>query len=304
MKSLVNNFSSYYKKKYGKPVGKIALGRNVPCPNRMKGGCIFCAPESFRPYYLSENDPLSVQIQKGKKFLKSRKFKYYFAYFQQETSTAGSYQEIMADFSYAVEDSACVGLIISTRPDYLAERLLDELDRLAQKSPKPLEIIIELGLQSAHDKTLRAINRNHTYEDFVMAADRVKGHDSLQLGAHLILGLPGEDFADMQHTVAEIGKLGVQHLKIHHLQVIKGTQLQVMYEQGAIKTFTAQQYMQLLVNLLNYVAESVVLHRLWSISDPHLLLAPRWGMNNHKLSALIRDVMEAEGCWQGKHLRV
>ncbi len=284
------------------PVGKITLGRNVPCPNRKKGGCIFCAPDSFRPYYLSENDPLSVQIKKGKQFLKSRNFKRYFAYFQQETTTASPCQEIMADFTQALVDSACIGLIVSTRPDYLEDRVLDELAALAQRSSPPKEIILELGLQSAHDRTLKLINRNHSYNDFVRAADRVNRHDFLQLGAHVILGLPGEDLADMQHTIAEIGVHGVQHLKIHHLQVIKDTQLQVMYEQGAVKTFTVTQYIKLLGNLLNGVPEDVVIHRLWSISGPDLLIAPRWGMTNHKLSALIRDVMAEEGCWQGKHL--
>lgn len=295
----LNNFSAHYKRKYGEAVGKIALSLNDICPNRLKGGCVFCAPVSFRPFYLREDDALDEQLRRGKIFLSGRKFRKYFVYFQQETSTSGPVDIFLQHLRGLLAEAHCVGAIISTRPDYISDQLLRELNLLAGQKGMGKEIILEIGLQSANNRTLTFLNRNHTYEQFVESAHRVSAHSFLQLGAHVILGIPGESLSDMRKTIAAVKELRVKHLKIHHLQVIKGAKLDEMYRAAPFETFSVNEYMELLSGLLKLVPKEVVIHRLWSTSDSEVLVAPRWGMNNHALSNLVREVMLKNDCAQG-----
>ena len=296
----INNFSSHYKRKYGKPVGKIALDRGVPCPNRQAGGCVFCAPRSFRPYYLNQGEELHEQIRKGKKFLKRKKCTYYFAYFQQETTTAAPCDELLNDFRAVLSDPLCIGIIISTRPDYLEDRLLDELNGMAGDLLRPKEIILELGLQSGHDRSLTFLNRNHTCADFIQAVDRVKARKYLQVGVHLILGIPEEDYADMLHTVHLVCEAGVEHLKIHHLQVIKGTELEKMYQKRPFPVFDVDAYVDLVSRLLMSVPKSVIVHRLWSLSEKGIIVAPCWDLSTFEMAELLMKELCETGRRQGK----
>lgn len=297
---MINTFSSYYKKKYGQPVGKIALDRGVLCPNRAKGGCVFCAPRSFRPYYQLPGDTLCEQIDSGKRFLKRKKISSYFAYFQQETTTAASTADIVADIRKIIYDPFCVGTIISTRPDFLEDGLLDELDILAQDEERPREVILELGLQSSHDASLRVLNRNHSARDFLQAGERVRKRGALQLGAHLILGIPGEGDREMEQTVNFACGAGVQHLKIHHLQVITGTRLEEMYDSHPFTLFSLSEYMDVISRLLTHIPEDVVIHRLWSSSETAILRAPFWNLSNLEMWERVRRVLSETGRSQGQ----
>lgn len=287
--------------RYGQPVGKIALSLGRVCPNRQRGGCTYCAPASFTPYYLDERGSVADQLAQGRRFLEVRKFRRYFAYFQQETSTDGPLEEIFAAFQQAMAGPDCVGLIVSTRPDCLGEGVVDGLASLISKE-QGKEVLVEVGLQSSHDKTLRRINRNHTYHDFVEAACRLKAA-KIGLGVHLIIGLPGEDLDDMLTTVQRVTALGVDAIKFHHLQVIRGTILHREYETEPFITYPPHEYLTILARLLAYVPASVVIHRLWSYSDPSLLVQPNWGgMGAHQLHALLSQIMTREGLGQGKLL--
>ncbi len=302
MSERINLFSRHYRQKYGFSVGKIALSLGLVCPNRRLGGCVYCAPASFTPYYLDGGDSIAKQLVKGWQHLNSRKFRRYFAYFQQETSTAGPLAELAAAFAEAAAGPDCVGLIISTRPDCLADGILEELAALALEQGR--EVLIELGLQSAHDRTLRLINRNHGFQDFACAAQRVKAA-GLALGVHLILGLPGEDFQDMLATVRQVAGLGVDAIKFHHLQIIKGTTLERMYEDGPFKVYGPRDYLTVLARLLAHVPAEVVVHRLWSSSDPKLLVQPNWGgLGAHQLQAMLTEIMAREDLCQGKFFAV
>lgn len=299
----INLFSHHYRQKYGQPVGKIALSLGRVCPNRRLGGCVYCAPASFTPYYLDGADSIAGQLAKGWQHLNSRKFRRYFAYFQQETSTAGPLAELAAAFGAAVAGPECVGLIISTRPDCVADGLLPELAALAAEDPRR-EVLIELGLQSAHEQTLQLINRNHSFQDYVSAAQRVKAA-GLALGVHLILGLPGEDFQAMLTTVQEVCRLGVDAIKFHHLQIIKNTTLARMYQEKPFTVYGAYDYLTILARLLAHVPAEVVVHRLWSSSDPEILVQPVWGgLGAHQLHGMLAEIMAREGLWQGKFCEV
>lgn len=295
----INLFSQHYQRKYGQPVGKISLSLGRVCPNRRLGGCVYCAPVSFTPYYLDGKDSIAGQLAKGRRHLTLRKFRYYFAYFQQETSTIGPLAELAAAFREAASGADCVGLIISTRPDCLSDAILQELAAIASER-QGREILIELGLQSVHEQTLRRINRNHSAQDFVDAAQRIKAA-GLALGAHLILGLPGEGFQEMQATVQEVSRLGVDALKFHHLQIIQNTPLARMYQETPFAVYGAYDYLTILARLLAYVPAEVVLHRLWSSSDREILLQPVWGgLRAQQLHEMLAEIMQREELWQGK----
>ena len=298
----INLFSSYYKAKFGKSIGKIALGTGEVCPNRSKGGCIYCAPASFTPYYLKVGNAIAQQLEKGEQYLETRKFRGYFSYFQQETSTAAPFKELAGKFKTALSGKNCVGLIISTRPDYLDSKLLEFLNEMVSVQGRQREIIIEVGLQSAHDRTLSLLNRNHSYEDFVSACKLVKQFGNIQLGVHLIVGLPGEDKEDMCDTVKSVCSLGIDAIKFHHLQVIENTRLHQMYLEKPFKVYTAREYCAILAELLAHVPTNVVVHRLWSSSDPKILVAPDWGgLGGHQLKCILEEIMEERGLYQGMY---
>ncbi len=300
-KSPIHSFVGHCLGKYGLRVGKIALDAGVICPNRARGGCVYCSPKSFTPFYLEKGDDLALQLAKGKTFLARKGLVKYLAYFQQETTTAAPINQLMNLFEQAVSDVDCVGLVVSTRPDYVAEDFLCELARLARERAAGKEILIELGLQSAHDKTLRLLNRNHTLEDFVLAVRRLKRYDFIQVGVHLILGLPGEDETDMLATVKNVCNLGVDAIKFHHLQIIRGTKLLAMYRESPFKVYEAPEYLGFLARLLSFVPWQVVIHRLWSTASAELLFAPQWKLPPHKLSDLLFRIMAEQQLYQGKN---
>jgi len=302
IQSRLNLFSHHYKTKYGNPIGKIALSAGVECPNRQTGGCIFCSPASFTPFYLQEGDSVGAQLAKGKKYLHARKFRQYFGYFQQETTTAAPETQLIASCSLVLSDPDCIGLIISTRPDYIESSFLQALRDLISCSGEK-EVIFELGLQTAHDKTLRFLNRNHTFKDFVCAAGKIKQFRGFGLGVHLILGLPGESDDDMRETVSLVSRSGLDAIKFHHLQVISGTRLHQMYANNPFKVYSAREYMEILADLISFVPQTVVLHRLWSSSDREILVAPDWGgFGAHQLNQLLLGLLEKGDRYQGKAL--
>jgi radical SAM protein (TIGR01212 family) len=301
MDTPITTFTQYYKKKYGQPVGKIALDVGIVCPNRDRGGCIYCAAVNFTPYYLKKGDTIDKQLQKGKSFLAKRKFVKYFAYFQQETTTAMAADDLLPTLTVPLADPDCIGLIISTRPDYIEQDLLNGLREIRKTHKK--EILVELGLQSAHDATLKFLNRNHSFQDFVDAVERIQRFDFIELGVHLILGLPGEDLRDMIATIHEIRNLKIDYIKFHHLQVIRGTKLQAMYESEPFAVYDAHEYLTMVAELLGHIPPQVVMHRLWSTADPRLLIAPQWGTPAPaRLHNELLQIMEEKGLYQGRYL--
>ncbi len=297
---LIRTFSYHYREKLGTPVGKIPLHLGGICPNREKGGCIFCLAPSFTPGYLTSGDELTDQISAGKKhFLKGR-FTRYFAYFQQETPTAVSAEFLLCHFEILLQDDECIGLIISTRPDSIDDQLLDGCAHLISTQGK--DCLFELGLQSVHDTSLEMLNRNHSYADFRDAFERIRKYHQFEIGVHLILGIPGESVEQMTQSVNEVCDMGVDALKLHHLQVMKDTPLHRMYEAGEIELMRLHEYFDLLVRLIPLIPQRVVIHRLWASAHPNLLIAPKWDTLATELSQKLRSILTTKNLYQGKHL--
>lgn len=293
----IRTFSVHCRERYGQAIGKIPLDLGIPCPNRTQGGCLYCRPASFTPFSLRSTDELAEQIRRGKEHLLKGRFQHYVGYFQQETSTALPTAELMPHLLQVLDDPACRGLILSTRPDAVAADLPLALAQVIQQSGK--DCLIELGLQSIHARSLRLLNRNHSYADFLGAVAQLNGVDGLHVGAHLILGIPGESAADMLATVRAVCALPIQALKLHHLQVIRDTPLHRLHERDPISLFTLPGYLELLLRLLPHIPRDITLHRLWSTAHPQLLVGPQWGCLTGELSARLRRMMAEQGIWQG-----
>jgi hypothetical protein len=295
---VIRTFSYHYREKYGHGVGKIPVDMGQTCPNRLYGGCIFCRPASFTPSCLQNTDDLLRQVTAGKKHLLKGRFKKYFAYFQQETCTSLPVEELLPMFRLLVADIDCVGLILSTRPDYIDEQLLIPLAELVHQTGK--ECLFELGLQTVHERSLEFLNRNHTFTDFQDAVRLIQRQSCFELGTHLIFGIPGENEEDMLCSVKTVCDLGVNALKLHHLQVIRETPLEVLYKQGKATVFSLEAYLQLLLKILPIIPAEVTIHRLWATAHPDLLVAPQWNVLASALSEKLRKKMEEKGLAQGQ----
>lgn len=298
----IRTFSYHYRHKFGYPVGKIPLDIGVVCPNRARGGCIYCRPASFTPGYLNKNEDILLQIKRGKTKLLKNRFSKYFAYFQQETSTALPTDRLMPLFRAVLQDTNCIGLIVSTRPDYIEQQLLLELGELISALKK--ECLFELGLQSVKNSSLKLLNRNHSFEDFLETLERIKEMECFEVGAHLIFGLPGESHEDMVHSIQTVYELGIDALKLHHLQVIRGTPLEHMYNMGEVVLFSMEEYFEFLLKALPLIPAEITIHRLWSTAHPELLIAPKWNVLATDLSRALQQKMEQLDIWQGQTCRL
>jgi uncharacterized protein len=294
----IRTFSLQCRERYGQAIGKIPLDLGIPCLNRARGGCLYCRPASFTPFFLRATDALAEQIRRGKEHLLKGRFRHYFGYFQQETSTALATGRLIPLLAQVLADPECRGLILSTRPDAIADDLPAALADLVRHSGKAC--CIELGLQSIHEQSLRLLNRNHSFADFVAAVHKLHAVGGLETGAHLILGIPGESATEMLTTVQTVCTLPIQTLKLHHLQVIEGTPLHRLHTLGRVPVFTREAYFELLLRLLPHIPPRITLHRLWSTAPPHLLIAPKWRCLSGELSKKLHRMMAERGLWQGQ----
>jgi uncharacterized protein len=293
----INTFSQHYRQKYGKPVGKIPIDIGLPCPNRLLGGCIFCGPAGFTPGYLDHNDAIATQIFRGKKQLLRDRFRLYHAYFQQESCTALPPAQLLDHCRRLLADPDCIGLILSTRPDMVPDGLLSPLAELIAGCGK--ECLFELGMQTAHGYSLKLLNRNHTMADVTDGVCRIRAVGPFGIGLHLIFGIPGESEEQMLHSLDVACSLGIDALKLHHLQVLHDTPLAAMYARGEVETFTLEGYMDFLIKAIPRIPAKVVIHRFWATSHPKLLIAPKWHILATHLSRELMAQVEARDLSQG-----
>jgi len=285
--------STYLKDRYGQKVYKVALDAGLTCPNRDgslgRGGCLYCNPDSLKP-----KDPVSVtdiagQLADGITRMRVRHTaKKFIAYFQSNTSTYAPLEVLEKIYTAAIDHDDVVGLAVSTRPDCLGEDVLDLLERIKNKK----SLWIELGLQSANNKTLKEMNRGHRVEDFAEAMRRCNER-GINVCAHVILGLPGEVEADMLRTMEFLAGLNVWGVKFHQLQIMRGTPLYELYKKGDIKTLGLEEYTWLVIRCLDALPPEVVVHRLCADTPDAFLVAPQWGLNKFMiLERITRGIAE------------
>lgn len=298
-----NDYSSYIKKIHGGRVQKISVNIGFTCPNRDgtkgKGGCIYCNNITFKPGYCEPDIPVKEQIEKGIAFFEK---KYpdmqYMAYFQSYTNTYAPVEDLERFYTEAISQRKIAALIIGTRPDCVNEDILNMLSNIALKVP----VTIEFGLESTNDSTLDEINRCHTWQDSVDAIHLCNKYN-IDVGAHLILGLPGETDSQMLEHARRISELPIKTLKLHQLQVTTNTQLAKRYktDPSYVNLFGFEEYINLVIKFVELLNPKIIIERFVSVSPIDKLIAPRWNrMKNFEIVAVIEKELKARNTFQGR----
>ncbi|MBW6463923.1 MAG: TIGR01212 family radical SAM protein [Firmicutes bacterium] len=290
--------SSFFKDQFGEAVYKIPLDAGFSCPNRDGTigleGCTYCYNPSFAPFSNRDNPlSLSEQLAKGKKKSGSAR---YLAYFQSYTNTYAPVEELRILYDQALSDPEVIGLSIATRPDCVTDEILKLLENYAASC----HLWIEYGLQSAHDITLKRINRGHDSAAFANVVEKTKNR-GIYICAHIILGLPGETEEMMLETIAFLNKCGVDGVKFHHLQIIRETALEKDYAAGKITIFNnTADYIPVLCSCLERLSSGIVVHRLASqATSIDLLIAPHWQEGAGQIASMVEEELKKRGTWQG-----
>ena len=283
-----NDFGTWLRKQFPDfRVQKISIDAGFTCPNRdgriSTGGCTYCDNRTFNPSYCDRNKSIREQLKEGKNFF-NRKYSEmkYLAYFQAFTNTYGSIDLLKKLYEEALQEEDIVGLVIGTRPDCISTPLLDYLEQLSRQT----FLIVEYGIESANNDTLRRINRGHTFECSKKAVE-MTAERGILTGGHIILGLPGEDREESLRQAPIISSLPLNILKIHQMQIIKGTRLAEEYLQTPFPLYTVEEYVRLIADYISLLRKDLVLERFVSQSPPELLIAPRWGLKNYQFVHLL-----------------
>ena len=297
-----NDFSSFLKRHFPYKVQKISLNAGFTCPNRDGskgwGGCTYCNNQTFNPDYCRTEKSITQQLEEGKRFF-ARKYPdmKYLAYFQAYTNTYAELQVLKSMYEEALAVPDVVGLVIGTRPDCMPDALLDYLSELNKRT----FLLVEYGIESTDNDTLRRINRGHTYEQAEEAVRRTAERGIL-VGAHVILGLPGETHDALLMQAHRLSQLPLTTLKLHQLQLIKGTRMAAEYQQHPedFHLFELDEYVDMVVDYVQYLRPDLVLERFVSQSPADLRIAPHWGVKNYEFNALVQKKMNNLGVFQGK----
>lgn len=300
------DYTTFIKATFGERVQKISLDIGFTCPNRDgskgNGGCTYCNNDTFNPNYCQPNKSITQQLTEGKSFFGVKyQAQQYLAYFQAYTNTYGSIEALKKMYEEALSVPKVIGLVIGTRPDCISDELIDYLSFLS----KTHFISLEFGIESTLNRTLKEVNRCHTFEETIAAYERCK-NKGFHLGAHLILGLPGESKADLLNHAKEVSKLPINTLKIHHLQIVKHAMMAVQYKRNPEKfdLFTAESYVDFITDFIGYVRPDIILERFISEAPKDLLVAPLWGgLKNFEVVAKIDKKLIEKNSWQGKFYR-
>jgi radical SAM protein (TIGR01212 family) len=286
------DFGTWIRQQFPYRVQKISIDAGFTCPNRdgsiSSGGCTFCNNQTFSPAFCNKRNTITQQLKDGKAFFAN---KYpdmkYLAYFQSFTNTYANIEQLKRMYEEALAVDDVVGIVIGTRPDCISTALLDYLEMLNKNT----FVIVEYGIESANNRTLQRINRGHTFECSQNAIQ--KTHErGLLTGGHIILGLPGEDAQESLRQAPLISALPLDILKIHQLQVIKGTALAHEYAKQPFHLYTVDEYIDLIIRYVSLLRDDLILERFVSQSPADLLIAPKWRLKNYEFTNLLNQRMK------------
>ncbi len=292
-------FGDYLYHKYNAKILKLTINANLGCPNRDgtigSSGCIFCSEGSASPTAagsLSIHKQMQAAIDGFNRGLYTPK---YIAYFQAFTNTYATADVLKKLYDSAIAFGNVVGLMIGTRPDCLPD---DILDVIAGYKKNNFELWLEIGMQSMHDRSLQFLQRGHTHAHTVSAINRARER-GIPVCVHIILGIPNESWYDMMSTAIEISRLPVQGVKIHHLHVIKGTPLEVLYNKGQVPLLSCKQYVSYTCDFIERLRGDIIIHRLLGDQPKDMLIAPAWGLHKGTVLKAIEDELLRRGTFQG-----
>ncbi len=298
-----NDYSSYIKRLFGRRIQKISLNAGFSCPNRdgTKGhtGCIYCNNRAFNPHYCTPDKSVIQQLDEGiALFSKKYKTQKYLAYFQAYTNTYSAIKRLMQLYHQALSHPGVIGLVIATRPDCVNDEVLDAIKKLTEK----YYVAIEYGVESTLNKTLKRINRHHTFEDSIKAIEST-ARRKIPVGVHLILGLPDETHDDMIKHAENISLLPVNMLKVHQLQIVRNTILADEYQsdKNSVQVFDVDHYIDTIICFLEHLHPKIIVERFISEAPLNLLIAPRWYLKNFEIVHKIEKRMHEKNTRQGKY---
>ena len=282
-------YGQWLREQLGVKAQKISLDAGFSCPNRDgrlgHNGCTFCSNPTFSPAYCRTMPTLEAQLEAGKSFF-ARKYPdmKYLAYFQAYTNTYGDTERCISLYERDLKVPDIVGLVVATRPDCMSADLLDYFAELNRRT----FLVIEYGIESANDDTLRHINRGHTFADAERAV-RMMEERGIRVGAHLILGLPGEGYEELMRQARLVGQLPLTIVKLHQLQIIRGTQMEKEWQDHPWPLPSVEEYIEWVLDYISLLPPSFVFERFVSSVPDDVLVAPRWGLKNHEFSDLLRS---------------
>ncbi|EEY98864.1 hypothetical protein VOA_002692 [Vibrio sp. RC586] len=289
---LVNTIGQDLQRRYGEKVHKLTLHGGFSCPNRDgtigRGGCTFCNVASFAN---EESQQQSIQEQLKDRAGEIKRAKKYLAYFQAYTSTYAEVQVLKSMYEQALEEADIVGLCVGTRPDCVPDAVLELLADYVQQG---YEIWLELGLQTAHDHTLKRINRGHDFACYaeITAKARALG---IKVCTHLIVGLPGEGRCDNLATLQQVLSVGTDGIKLHGLHIVEGSTMAKAWRAGRLTVLEQDEYVSIACEMIRSTPPQIIYHRVSSAARRPTLLAPLWCENRWWAMTAIGKTLEIEG---------
>lgn len=297
-----NDYPSYIRNKFGERIQKLSVNAGFTCPNRDgtkgMGGCTYCNNQSFNPAYCHTELTVEEQINKGIRFFSTRyKSQKYVAYFQAYTNTYEPLEQLNIKYKQALSHPDVIGLVIGTRPDCISDELLDYFAELT----KTHYVAIEYGVESTKEDTLQLINRGHTYQDSVNAIQKTAAK-GISVGAHMILGLPKERNQEILEHAKRLSELPLDTLKLHQLQIVRGTIMAKQFDTFPewFNLYSVVDYIDLVIDFLEYVSPRIVMERFISQSPKELLLAPHWGLKNFEFIHKLEKRLIERDTFQGR----
>lgn len=302
-----NAYANYFRNQFGQRVQKLSIDAGFTCPNRDgkvgTGGCTYCNNDAFNPSYCQPHKPVIQQIEEGIEFhaRRYRRAENYLAYFQAFSNTYAPLNDLKQIYNQALRHPLISGLVIGTRPDCMDEEKLDYYAELSQQK----YLIIEYGIESCYDKTLKRINRGHNFETLVKMLE-LTASKGIKTGGHLIFGLPGETHQEMLAEAEIISNLPLNNIKFHQLQIIKGSMMETDYKQQPenYTFFQLEEYIEFMVDFLEKLNPAFVVERFAGEVPPRFLAGPGWGLiRNDQILQKIEKRLEEKDSWQGKFYR-
>lgn len=292
----------YYQKKFNTKVYKLALNGGMTCPNRDglidTRGCIFCSAGGSGEFTPSHLLPVSEQLKEAKKLVKRKNpGGKYIAYFQAYTNTYAPVEYLRRIYYEALSDPDVVGISIATRPDCISGEVYELLSEMCRKTA----VYVELGLQTIHEDTAAFIRRGYALDVFDSAVARLKAV-GVNVVAHMIIGLPGEDKSMMLATAAHLTKCRVDGVKLQLLHILKNTGLSLVYEKEHFHILSLEEYCDIIVSIIESLPPDMVIHRLTGDGKRDLLIEPLWSLDKRNVLNTILKTFRERETYQGKML--
>lgn len=315
----------HLRQRFGRRVQKVSVDAGFTCPNVdgtvTTGGCTFCDNRSFSPSRRLPRAGIRGQIDESiaRMRLRYRKCQHFLAYFQPATNTYAPVEKLRRVYEEALSHPQVVGLVIGTRPDCVPDDVLELIEELANRpavserllqvdeslrdsefavSEKLRYVAVEYGMQSMHDRSLDWMNRGHHHEAMIDAVERSRGR-GFEIGAHVILGLPGESHDDMLATARELGRLSVDAVKIHNLYCVKNTPLADQVASGEVKLMERADYVRTLVDFIELLPPTMIVDRISGDAPPDYFVGPAWCLDKPAVKVAVLAEFARRGTWQG-----